>query len=581
MQTVTEERLSQEYLQCVCEAWLARFVDAVKRSDSDALANCLQRDGWLRDLLTFSWTFKSMQGRSVIKSYLEENLEKAEILDIRLDNSYPPRIGHFGPSRTVVDAALKFETTKAYGKGFVRISLTGDEDQMKKPEAFALLMTISDWKGCEELGHEAGLAHTRATKDSEHSPDVVIVGAGQAGLQVAARFRQMRIKAILIEKDARIGDSWRRHYPTLTLHTPRMFNTLLYQAFPTNAPKFFPKDWLATWLEQYAKVQGLVVWTDSFVEGTPTYDETACKWELTVNKGGEQVQLHPSHIVIATSIHGKPNFPLVPDSDIFEGEVLHSSAYKGGAAFSGKKVLVIGTGNTAADVCQDLVAQGAAHVTMVQRSASAVVSDKCYDNRISPLYRDGLDIDYVDLAAFAMPMEALRTLMKETQDSRLQFDKKIREGLEKAGFVLNDGSDGSGHLLLIYERAGGYFVDVGCAHLIANGQVKIKHGSEICRFTKLGVVFADGSEIIADAVIFATGWITVRRDLEELFGKEMIDRTMKIWGIDESGELCAGYRPSGQNGLWYAFGSFNVARFYSKQLALFIKAIELGYLTHK
>lgn len=244
-----QERLSQEYLQCVCEAWLARFVDAVKCSDSDALANCLQRDGWLRDLLTFSWTFKSMQGRSVFKSYLEENLEKAEILDIRLDNSYPPRIGHFGPSRTVVDAALKFETTKAYGKGFVRISLTGDEDQMKKPEAFALLVTISDWKGCEELGHEARLdqsnAHTRVTKDSEHSPDVVIgvvaelfqqfrvtdiiryfvVGAGQAGLQVAARFRQMRIKAILIEKDARIGDSWRRHYPTLTLHTPRMFNT--------------------------------------------------------------------------------------------------------------------------------------------------------------------------------------------------------------------------------------------------------------------------------------------------------------------------------------------------------------------
>ena len=92
---------------------------------------------------------------------------------------------------------------------------------------------------------------------------------------------------------------------------------------------------------------------------------------------------------------------------------------------------------------------------MLQRSPSAVVSDKYYDSRISPLYRDGADIDYVDLASFAMPLESLRALMKETQASRLEFDKELREGLEHAGFVLNDGPDGSGHLLLIYERAGG------------------------------------------------------------------------------------------------------------------------------
>ncbi|KLO16764.1 dimethylaniline monooxygenase [Schizopora paradoxa] len=581
MQVNPGKRFSQEDLQYICEAWLARLVDAVKLSDFDAFAGCLQHDGWFRDLMTFSWEFKSLHGQDEVKAYLEHSLEKAEILDVRLDESYSPRIGHFGPTRTVVDAALNFETARALGKGFVRICLPGEEDS-RSPEAFALFMMISDWKGHEELVQEVSQGvHLPSGIMNDKGPDVVIVGAGQAGLQVAARLQQMHISAILVEKTSRVGDSWRRHYPTLTLHTPKMFNTLLYQPYPTNAPKFFPKDWLASWLEQYAKVQGLSVWTDSFLEHSPTYDEVDGKWDLVVNKKGKHIRLRPSHVVIATSIHGKPNLPLIPGSDAFQGQILHSTAYEGGQVFSGKSLIVVGTGNTAADICQDLVSNGAKEVLMLQRSASAVVSDKYYDSRISPLYRDDSDINYVDLASFAMPIESLRTLMKETQDSRLRFDKELREELDKAGFVLNDGPDGSGHLLLIYERAGGYFVDVGCGSLITNGRVKVKHGSEICRFTTHGVVFSDGTEVEVDAVVFATGWTSIRYDLEMTFEKEMIDRTMKIWGIDESGELCAGYRPSGQNGLWYAFGSFNIARFYSKQLALYIKAIELGYLVRK
>lgn len=171
MTTNPEERLSQEYLRSVCEAWLARFADAVKHSDFDAFANCLQCDGWFRDLMTFSWDFKSIDGRSEVKAYLEHSLEKAEILDVRLDDTYSPRIGHFGPSRTVVDTALKFETTRALGKGFVRICLPVGEDDMRKPEAFALLMMISDWKGSEEFRQET---LTGLLEDNEEGPDVVI-----------------------------------------------------------------------------------------------------------------------------------------------------------------------------------------------------------------------------------------------------------------------------------------------------------------------------------------------------------------------------------------------------------------------
>ena len=167
MKTNQSGELSQECLRCVCEAWLARLVNAVKRSDFDAFAECLQYDGWFRDLMVFSWDFKSLHGRNEVKAYLEHSFERAEILDVRLDDDYPPRIGHFGPARTVVDAALNFETTRAYGKGFVRISLPSECDA-ETPEAFALLMMISDWKGHEEFAQEV------SSEAKDANPEVLI-----------------------------------------------------------------------------------------------------------------------------------------------------------------------------------------------------------------------------------------------------------------------------------------------------------------------------------------------------------------------------------------------------------------------
>ena len=114
---------------------------------------------------------------------------------------------------------------------------------------------------------------------------------------------------------------------------------VVYQSYPTNAPKFFPKDWFASWLEQYAKVQGLVVWTDSFLERSPTYNVATGKWDLVVTRKGEHVHLRPSHIVIATSIHGKPNLPLVPGSDDFRANFCIQAPTKVAEAFQAREFL--------------------------------------------------------------------------------------------------------------------------------------------------------------------------------------------------------------------------------------------------
>lgn len=178
----TSNHPSQEYLRSVSEAWLERFSEAVRRVDPGAVADCVQEDGWFRDLLTFTWDFRSIHRRENLESYLKDTLLKAQLTNVQLEANFSPRIGHFGPGRTAVDAALKFETSKALGKGFVRISL--NDGHMDKPEALGLFMMITDWKGHEEVDYESGIygGHTIAwqdiraerRKEIEETPDVLI-----------------------------------------------------------------------------------------------------------------------------------------------------------------------------------------------------------------------------------------------------------------------------------------------------------------------------------------------------------------------------------------------------------------------
>ncbi|KLO16763.1 dimethylaniline monooxygenase [Schizopora paradoxa] len=576
----------------VAQDWLDSFRLAVYSGDADAFVNCMAADGWFRDLLTFSWEFKTMKGRDATKAYLCQELASAKISNIDFDDENPPSIGHFGPRRRLVDVGFTFETPRAYGQGYVRInfpvnsSVDGPDDGDRK--AFGLLLMLKDWKGYEESKYESGISDREALyweeiekkrrNEIEEDPSALIIGGGQTGLNVAARFRQMNIKAIIVEKNARVGDNWRKRYPTLALHTPRIHHNFLYEPFPSNWPKYTPKERLANWMEQYALTQDLVVWLKSTVEGHPVYNSETGKWDVTVNKNGGRMTLHPSHIVIATSMYGKPIIPSLEGLDLFRGQILHSSEYHGGSPFANKSVVVVGSGNSSADVCQDLVFRGASSVTMVQRSASGVVSEKLMGAGLAANFPEGRRVERSDLSAAATPIVAVRQLMQETRHYRLDFDKEMLDGLRKVGFNVTDGNDNAGVPLMVYARGG--VIDVGCAPLIIEGRVKVKQGVGISKLTESTIVFEDGTILEADAIIFATGWVSIREDLKEVFGEEAIQKTSEIWGIGEDGEIHAGYNFSGQPGLWYTWGGFNHSRFYSKHLALFIKAIELGYFNY-
>ncbi|KAI5119263.1 hypothetical protein M0805_007266 [Coniferiporia weirii] len=600
--TATTPQLDSEPRQ-VALTWLASFSDALSRKDIQAISALFLPDGWLRDSLVLSWDTRSLGGRERIKEYLRTRLSRAhfEPGTTVLDDRPGLAPAAFALSRDVrgVEAAFVFETPALLGRGFVRLqrevatsdsgtSSAGVSDGWK---ALSVYIAADEIKGHGEAGHELGVyaGHTLSWEEVsvarrsevESDPQVLVIGAGQTGLQIAARFQQMKIKTIVVEKNERVGDNWRKRYPTLSLNTPRTHHCLLYAPFPRTWPIFTPRDKVASWLEHYAESQDLVVWTSSYPLSGPTYDLTTRRWSITVSKSGVLHKLRPAHIVFATGTLGDPYTPPAALASLahFHGRTLHAAQYAGGAPFAGSRVLVVGAGTTAADVCQDLVARGARSVTMVQRRPTCVVSRAAADAEFTA-WPEGVEVEVSDFRVAAAPLGLLTRIARTTaeRERRAALDREMWEALERKGLRVEDGSAGGGRRELVYERLGGYWIDVGAAELIINGQIEVKSGVEISHFAKdgTGVVFTDGSSTDVDVVIFATGYENIRPSMKKIFGAEIIDQTQDVWGLDEEGELKGCYRPSGHPGLWYAAGDFYHSRYMSKQLALLIKSEELG-----
>ncbi|KII84022.1 hypothetical protein PLICRDRAFT_436694 [Plicaturopsis crispa FD-325 SS-3] len=573
-------------VQAIVSAWISNFAAAVSAGDAEAVAATFLPEGWLRDVLVFTWDARSLEGYDKILAYLSEHLRGAHITDIKLDDRphLAPEFSPAGPKTPAsIGSAFTFDAPRFRGRGSVRLVATENGEW----RALTVLLMMDDIKGHEEAGPESGVYgdHTLAWEDVwaerrakiEADPQVIILGGGQTGLNVAARFKQMNIPSLVLDQNDRIGDNWRHRYPTLSLHTIRTHHSFLYQPYPANWPMYTPRDKLADWLEQYVRSQDLVVWSNSTILPTPKYDPATKKWTVLVRRNGRNVLLHPAHIVIAVGTLGAPRIPPIQSLDAFAGPVLHASKYTGANPYIGKRVIVVGAGNTAADICQDLSNRGASSVTLVQRTSTCVVTLKWLRDFQSAVYPEGLDQDIADFKNAGMPAGLFLKTLRAQEAESWESERELYDALTKAGVKLNMGIDGGGQPSLILERFGGFWIDVGICKLVISGKVKVKQGAVITSCTPRSVIFSDGSELEADALIFGTGYHSSRDSLKNTFGAEVIDRTTEMWGLDAEGEYKT-YRPSGQPGLWYASGDFTMSRFISKQLALQLKAIELGMI---
>ncbi|MGT2439109.1 NAD(P)-binding domain-containing protein [Bradyrhizobium betae] len=222
----------------------------------------------------------------------------------------------------------------------------------------------------------------------------------------AAQLKQLQVDTLIVDREARIGDNWRKRYHALTLPTRCRSITSLACRFHRTGRPYIPKDKLANWFGSYVDAMELNFWTGTeFEDGS--YDEAEGRWTVTLRRadGGKRT-LHPRHVIMATGVSGIANIPAIPTLDNFKGTLLHSSRYEDGETWTGKRAIVIGTGNSGHDIAQDLYSSGAA-VTLVQRSPTLVTNIEPSAQLAYATYNEGT-LEDNDLIAASMPTPLAR-----------------------------------------------------------------------------------------------------------------------------------------------------------------------------
>ncbi|MBM2712198.1 NAD(P)/FAD-dependent oxidoreductase [Mesorhizobium caraganae] len=575
---------------------LYTFGAALSAGDIDKAVACFQEDCYWRDLVTFTWNIKTMEGRDQVRDMLVSQLAKTKPSNWAIAKGEDA-----SESDGVLDGWITFETEVARGFGHIRL---------KDGKIWTLLTTMVELKGHEEpagfdrpLGAKHGHGRNRPTWKEEREkeaaelgfktqPYTLIIGGGQGGIALGARLRQLGVPTIIVEKNERAGDSWRRRYKSLCLHDPVWYDHLPYIDFPRNWPVFAPKDKIGDWLEMYAKVMELNYWSSSEAKSA-VYDDKKKEWTVVVRRDGKDITLKPKQLVLATGQSGKASMPNFKGMESFKGDQHHSSKHPGPDAYVGKKAVIIGSNNSAHDIAAALWEAGA-DVTMVQRSTTHIVkSDTLMEIGLGSLYSEkavesGMTTAKADLVFASLPYKILHEFQIPAYAEMKKRDASFYKGLEKAGFMLDWGDDGSGLFMKYLRRGSGYYIDVGASDLIIDGSIKLKSGVEVKEVKAHSVLLSDGSELPADLIVYATGYGSMNGWAADLISREVADKVGKCWGLGSNttkdpgpweGELRNMWKPTQQEALWFHGGNLHQSRHYSQFLSLQLKARMEGIAT--
>jgi cation diffusion facilitator CzcD-associated flavoprotein CzcO len=569
-------------------SWLARFERALAVPDNMLLESLFHADSHWRDLLALTWRIRTVDGSAAILKELKEHVGKADPTNFRID---PDRTALRRVTRAgtqAIEAIFRFETAEGRASGVLRLTPDG-EGGLK---AWTLLTALDELKGFEERvggSRPSGQSYSRdfrgpnwldlrkaAAAYADRDPVALVVGGGQAGLSIAARLTHLGVDTLIVDRWPRIGDNWRRRYHALTLHNQVQVNHLPYMPFPPSWPTYIPKDKLAGWFEAYVDAMELNYWTATEFEGG-AYDESEQRWSVVLRRAdGTRREMHPRHVVMATGVSGIPNLPDIPSLRNFTGEILHSSQYEDGEPWQGRDVVVVGTGNSGHDIAQDLHSSGA-RVTLVQRSPTLIVNIEPSAQLPYALY-DEAPLEDCDLITTSMPLALARKSHIRLTSQAKELDRDLLDALERVGFKLDFGADGSGWQFKYLTRGGGYYFNVGCSDLIVDGAIGLVQFADIAEFTADGARLQNGDTLAADLIVLATGYKGQEHLVRKLFGDDVARRVGPIWGFGDEQELRNMFTRTAQPGLWFIAGSFAQCRIYSKYLGLQIKACEVGLL---
>ncbi|MEW2315513.1 flavin-containing monooxygenase [Streptomyces bauhiniae] len=316
---------------------------------------------------------------------------------------------------------------------------------------------------------------------------VYVVGAGPGGLAVAYALRARGVRAVVLERSDRVGASWRRHYDRLRLHTTRRLSALPGLAIPRRFGRWVARDDVVRYLEKYAEHHELEIVTGVEVFRVEKAQDGA-GWLLHASGGRE---LTGAAVVVATGHNHTPRLPEWPGAEGYEGELLHAASYRNPKPYEGRDVLVVGVGNTGAEIAVDLVAGGASRVRLAVRTAPHIVRRSTA----------GWAAQYTGIVVRRLPVRLVDRLARPL--ARVSTPDLSAHGLPRpeAG-------------LYSRVRQGAIPVqDVGLIDAVRTGKVEIVAAVE--GFEDGKVALADGTRIAPDAVIAATGY---SRGLDSLVG---------------------------------------------------------------
>ncbi len=306
--------------------------------------------------------------------------------------------------------------------------------------------------------------------------DILIIGAGPAGLAVAGCLVQRGLRPVLIEKAGQVGASWRAHYERLHLHTVKALSALPGLPFPREAPRYVPRQGVVDYLAAYARQHNIA---PLFGEAALAITPAEGGWLTRSVSGREFVS---RHVVVATGANNAPNFPAIAGQAQFPGRVLHSRDYRNAAPFAGQRVLVVGMGNTGAEIALDLAEHGVRASLSVRSPINLVLRDVLgRPTQVSSIMLSKLPTAWGD---------ALATWLRNLTVGNLS-----RWGLRTADVS---------PLRQLREHGKTPVIDVGTLARIKTGEIVVHPG--IDAMTPEGVRFVDSSEHRFDSAILATGY---------------------------------------------------------------------------
>jgi len=331
---------------------------------------------------------------------------------------------------------------------------------------------------------------------------VAVIGGGPAGLAAAATLKPLGLHVRVLEKDDAVGARWRSHYDRLHLHTTRGMSGLPGMAIPHEYGRWVARDDFAKYQQDYVKHHQLEVELGTAVERVDRIDN---KWRVKTSKGTFDAQ----YVVVGAGYNNVAYLPTWPGSDTFKGELVHSQKYRSGAAYKGKKVVVVGTGNSGAEIATDLAEQGA-EVWWSFRTPPTILR-----RALLGIATQGFGV-------------LLRPLSPKIVDPIISVFSRITVG-NLTEYGLPPSTRGA-YTAVLYDHVLP-ILDVGVVGEIKAGRVRPI--GTIASFDGASVVFADGQRVEADAVIACTGFWPALEPILAHLGVLDQDGQPTVHGTDE------------------------------------------------